>query len=60
MCIENTIFRYFAGEIEIKETLIAVVLNSANCTVLAVQLTIANLDLTKLNLNPSGAGGRGA
>jgi hypothetical protein len=60
MCIENTIFGDFAGEIEIKETLIAVVLNSANCTVLAVQLTIANLDLTKLNLNPSGAGGRGA
>ena len=35
------IFR--AGEIEIKETLIAVVLNSANCTVLTVQLTIAKL-----------------
>jgi hypothetical protein len=47
-------------EIEIKETLIAVVLNNANCTVLTAQLTIAKLTLTKLHLNPSGAGGRGA
>jgi hypothetical protein len=49
------IFR--SGEIEIKETLTAVVLNSANCTVLTVQLTIAKLGRTKLNLNPSGAAG---
>ena len=48
------------GEIEIKETLIAVVLNNANCTVRTVQLTIAKLGLTKLNLNTSGAGGHGA
>ena len=46
------IFR--SGEIEIKEALIAVVLNNANCTVLST------IQLTKLNLNPSGAGGRGA
>ena len=45
------------GEIEIKETLIAVVLNNANCTVLTAQLTIAKLGLTKLHLNPSGRAG---
>ena len=52
------IFR--SGEIEIKEALIAVVLNNANCTVLSTVQLIAKLGLTKLNLNPSGAGGHGA
>jgi hypothetical protein len=46
------IFR--SGEIEIKEALIAVVLNNANCTVLSTVQLIAKLGLTKLNLNPSG------
>jgi hypothetical protein len=55
-CLDNG----FSGEIEIKETLIAVVLNSANCTVLTVQITLAKLGLTKLHLNPSGVGGSGA
>jgi hypothetical protein len=49
------IFR--SGEIAIKEAQIAVVLNNANCTVLAVQLTTAKLGLTKLNQNPSGGAG---
>ena len=52
------IFR--SGELEIKETLLVVVLNSANCTVLTVQITLAKLGLTKLHLNPSGVGGSGA
>jgi len=41
--------------LEIKETLIAVELNnancSANCTVLTEQITLAKLGLTKLHLN---------
>jgi hypothetical protein len=49
------IFR--SGEIEIKEALFAVVLNSANCTVLTVQLTIAKLGLYELSLNLSGWAG---
>jgi hypothetical protein len=36
-----------------QRTLIAVVLNSANCTVLTVQITLAKLRLTKLHLNPN-------
>ena len=49
------IFR--SGEIEIKETRIAIVLNSANCTVLTVQIALAKRGPTKLNLHPSGVGG---
>ena len=41
------------------KTLIAV-LNSANCAVLTVQITLAKLGLTKLHLNPSEVGGSGA
>ena len=33
-----------------------VVLNSANCAVLTVQITQAKLGLTKLHLHPSGRG----
>jgi hypothetical protein len=40
-----------------QRTLIAVVLNNANCTVLTVQITLAKLGLTKLHLNPSGRAG---
>jgi hypothetical protein len=46
MCIENKIQIFRSGEIEIKETLIAVVYYSANWTVLAVQITMAKLGLT--------------
>jgi hypothetical protein len=36
-----------------QRTLIAVVLNNANCTVLTVQITLAKLRLVKLHLNPN-------
>jgi hypothetical protein len=49
-----------SGEIEIKETLIAVVLNSAHCTVLTVQIILAKLGLTKVHLHPTGVSGSGA
>ena len=60
VCNVHRKYNIWTGEIEIKETLIAVILNKANCTVLVVQITLAKLGLTKLNLNPSGTGGSGA